>query len=144
VKVEDVERLAENLPNGFDPVAEDANFVWGMGGGDPGFVHVSVGPLRDRLYTIEATCEERIVAAIIRDVVGNPFRPVAVDPFWLTPSVVAVAQSIYEDRRFEDMPILADALEEAGCHDADILAHCRSEGPHFRGCWAVDLLLGKE
>jgi hypothetical protein len=82
-------------------------------------------------------------AALLRDLFGNPFRPVAVDPFWLTPSVVAVAQTIYEERQFEDMPILADALEEAGCHHPDILGHCRESGEHVRGCWLVDLLLGK-
>jgi hypothetical protein len=54
-----------------------------------------------------------------------------------------LAQTIYEARRFDPMPVLADALEEAGCTDADLLAHCRSGGGHLRGCWAVDLLLGK-
>ena len=55
-----------------------------------------------------------------------------------------LARTIYDDRRFDLLPILADALEEAGCGDAEILAHCRGPGPHVRGCWAVDLVLGKE
>jgi hypothetical protein len=55
-----------------------------------------------------------------------------------------MAQAIYNDRRFSDLPILADALEEAGCTDPDILTHCRGPGPHVRGCWVIDLLLGKE
>ena len=55
-----------------------------------------------------------------------------------------LAQAIYEERRFGDLPVLADALEEAGCTDADILSHCRGPGPHVRGCWVVDLLLGKQ
>ena len=61
----------------------------------------------------------------------------------MTPTVVQLAQSIYDDRAFDRLPILADALEEAGCTDAAILDHCRGPGPHVRGCWAVDLLLGK-
>jgi hypothetical protein len=58
--------------------------------------------------------------------------------------VTALAQSIYDQRRFADMPILADALAEAGCTNADVLNHCRQPGEHVRGCWVVDLLLGKE
>jgi hypothetical protein len=79
----------------------------------------------------------------MRCIFGNPFRPVAFDPAWRTPNVTAIAQTIYEDRRFEDMPILADALEEAGCTSADILDHCRQPGEHARGCWLVDLILEK-
>jgi hypothetical protein len=80
---------------------------------------------------------------ILRDTLGNPFRPITLDPSWLTPTVVQLAQSIYDDRAFDRLPILADALEEAGCADADILSHCRRKGPHVRGCWVVDLILGK-
>jgi hypothetical protein len=57
--------------------------------------------------------------------------------------VPQIALAIYEDHRFADLPVLADALTEAGCADADLLGHLRSPGPHVRGCWAVDLLLGK-
>jgi hypothetical protein len=84
---------------------------------------------------------------LVREVVGNPFRAVQVDPAWLTWGgglVRRLAQSIYEERRFGGLPVLADALEEAGCDDADLLGHLRGPGPHVRGCWAVDLLLGKE
>ena len=80
---------------------------------------------------------------MIRDIFGNPFRPIVANPAWLTPTAVAIATAIYADRAFEQMPILADALEEAGCTNADVLLHCRSGGPHVRGCWVVDLLLGK-
>jgi hypothetical protein len=73
-----------------------------------------------------------------------PFRPAAVRPDWLTETAVALARAIYEERAFDRLPILADALEDAGCDDADILAHCRGDGPHVRGCWVVDLVLGKE
>jgi hypothetical protein len=85
-------------------------------------------------------------AEFVRDIFGNPFRPVAVEPAWLTwnhATVPAFARRVYGERRFEDLPILADALEDAGCAEADILAHCRGPGPHARGCWVLDLLLGK-
>lgn len=81
---------------------------------------------------------------ILRDIFGNPFRPVAFVPSWLTPTVVKLAQSIYDDRNFGGLPILGDALEEGGCTNAEVLNHCRGPGPHVRGCWALDLLLGKE
>ncbi len=81
----------------------------------------------------------------IRDIFGNPFRPVAVDPLWLTSDVLALAKGIYEERAFERMPILADALQDAGCNHDVVLKHCRDEkATHVRGCWVVDLLLGKE
>jgi hypothetical protein len=86
-------------------------------------------------------------AAILRDIFGIPQRPVSVDPAWSRwndSCAVKIARAIYEQRRFDDLPVLADALEEAGCTDADILAHCRGPGPHVRGCWVIDLLLGKE
>jgi hypothetical protein len=86
----------------------------------------------------------RAQGALLRDLFGNPFRPVAIDPLWKTAAVDALARGIYEDRAFDRLPILADALEEAGCADREILGHLRGPGPHVRGCWAVDCLLGKE
>jgi hypothetical protein len=81
---------------------------------------------------------------LLRELLGNPFRPVGFDPTWRTPPAVAIARTAYEERRFEALPILADALEEAGCRNAAILEHCRSEGEHVRGCWVVDQVLEKE
>jgi hypothetical protein len=83
-------------------------------------------------------------AAFIRDIFGNPFHSHVLESGHQTATVVALAQAIYDDRAFDRLPILADALEDAGCTDADILAHCRGGGEHVRGCWVVDLLLGKE
>ncbi len=80
---------------------------------------------------------------LLRDIFGNPFRPIAVDPTWLTSTAVGLARGIYDDRAFDRLPILADALQDAGCENSDILAHCRGDGPHVRGCWVVDLVLGK-
>ena len=80
---------------------------------------------------------------LVRDIVGNPFRPLAFDPAWRTEQTIGIAGKMYDEREFAAMPILADALEEAGCDNADILTHCREPGVHVRGCWVVDLVLGK-
>ena len=74
---------------------------------------------------------------------GNPFRPVSLEPAWVTSTVIALARGIYDGRAFDRTPILADALQDAGCEHPDILNHLRGDGPHVRGCWVVDLLLGK-
>jgi hypothetical protein len=90
--------------------------------------------------------ESRALSGLLRDIVGNPFRAAAIDPGWLAwqgGTVGKLAREIYDHRAFERLPILADALEEAGSTDADLLGHCRSPGPHVRGCWPVDALLGK-
>ena len=82
-------------------------------------------------------------ATIVRDLFGNPFRPVTLAASCLTTTVKSLAQAIYEERNFTDMPVLADALEDAGCTNAEILTHCREAGDHARGCWGLDLILGK-
>ena len=75
---------------------------------------------------------------------GNPEQPVALDPSWLTDTALSLARHIYESRDFSVMPILADAMQDAGCDNDDILNHCReANGVHVRGCWVVDLVLGK-
>jgi hypothetical protein len=94
----------------------------------------------DELYKLERARQ----VPLLRDLMGNPFRPAAVDPGWLTPTVVQFAQAVYDDRAFERLPVLADALEEAGCDAPDILGHLRGPGPHVRGCWCVDLLTGRQ
>ena len=85
----------------------------------------------------------RDLPAVLLDLVGNPFRPAPLDPAWLTSTAVALAASIYESRAFRHLPVLADALEEAGCAEAAVLEHLRGGGLHTRGCWAADLVLGK-
>ena len=99
--------------------------------------------LSNALWEDAVADETRAFCPILRDIVGNPFRPIVADPVWLSSTVVALAGAVYQDRAFDRLPILADALEESGCDNADVLGHCRSEGPHVRGCWVVDLLLGK-
>src|SRR5262249_54800814 len=71
--------------------------------------------------------EQRIRTGLLRDIIGNPFRIFTFDSAWKSQTVVQLSQSIYDERRFEDMPVLADALEEAGCQDAAVLGHCRGQ-----------------
>ena len=83
---------------------------------------------------------------LVRDIFGNPFRPPVVNRAWLTwrdGAVVKLAETIYFERRFADLADLAAYLDAAGCTDETILNHCQGRGPHVRGCWVVDLLLGK-
>jgi hypothetical protein len=87
--------------------------------------------------------EKRQLAGLARCVFGNPFRPVEFAPSWRTGTAVALAEQMYESRDFGAMPILADALQEAGCDSEALLSHCREPGPHARGCWVVDLVLDK-
>ncbi|WP_246523698.1 hypothetical protein [Gemmata palustris] len=85
-----------------------------------------------------------IQCSAIRDIFGNPFRPVVFSPYWRTDTAVSLARQMYESRDFSAMPILADALQDAGCDNDDVLSHCRAPGEHVRGCWVVDLVLGRE
>jgi hypothetical protein len=96
---------------------------------------------------LDAKQERKVQASLLRDVFGNPFRPVVFDPGWRTPAVVSLAEAAYEERSLpagtlipSRLAVLSDALEEAGCTNADLLGHLRSPGPHVRGCWAVDLV----
>jgi len=97
---------------------------------------LSPDPLR--LEELRGHCQ------LLRDIVGNPFRSAHVDHAWLTGPVIALGSQMYEEVSFESLPLLGDALEGAGCTDADILRHCREPGEHVRGCWVVDLVLGRE
>ncbi len=97
-------------------------------------------------WSCAASVEREHQLALLLDIVGNPFRCRPVATAWLSwreATVPTIARAIYEVRRFEELPVLADALEEAGCTDSGLLAHLRGPGPHTRGCWALDLLLGK-
>jgi hypothetical protein len=99
--------------------------------------------------TVGSEAERVAVSTILRDIIGNPFRSLAVDPFWRTPATFALAQAAYDDRILPAgtldparLAVLADALEEAGAGGA-ILDHLRGPGPHYRGCHVVDAILGR-
>jgi hypothetical protein len=144
--------------------SEDANYAANMSAAHAEniFAANSSGPNR-------TLAERARQTLLLRDIAGSPFRQVVrcgdaavirdernmihIEDEWLRlPRWLAwnggvvreLARSAYDDRRFEELGILADALEEAGCTDTQILDHLRSNGPHVRGCWAVDLLLGRE
>jgi hypothetical protein len=97
------------------------------------------------LWTQTAEAKKVSLAAIVREIFGNPFCPITFPSAWRTSDVMLLAQGIYDAKAFDQMPILADALQDAGCDSEDILAHCReAKQAHVRGCWVVDLVLGKE
>jgi hypothetical protein len=110
--------------------------------------HWAVEHARPNVSPADARAEiGGVLLGVVRDVLGNPFRLISLDPSWLewNGGVVGnLAEAIYQERAFDRLPILADALEDAGCDNADLLGHCRGGGEHVRGCWVVDLLLGKE
>jgi hypothetical protein len=168
--VDVAERLAEGAATqaeldaaleGAGPVRREgeADHVWQA----RNCLHVAVGRLRESAANTTDACfwirtalhrlradeaaEAAVQASLVRDIFGNPFRPLpAVDPAWLAwngGAAVGLARTISAERRFEEMPVLADALEEAGCGDEHLLAHLRGPGPHCRGCHVIDLLTGR-
>lgn len=92
---------------------------------------------------VHMLAERKQQAELVRDLFGNPFRLCACDSSWSTSTVLALASGIYEEKAFDRMPILADALQDAGCENDAILDHCRGPGTHVRGCWVLDLLLSR-
>jgi hypothetical protein len=123
---------ARYFPNGYSPSPENVTLFQ------------EADEQQEKEHGEAVAVEKQSQADLLGDIFGNPFRPVALDPSWLTPTVVDLAHQIYDDSAFDRLPALADALEEAGCDHAEIVAHCRGPGPHVRGCWVVDLVLGKE
>jgi hypothetical protein len=95
--------------------------------------------------------ERAFQADVLRCIFGNPFRPPSVAPSWLTPTIVTLAQAIYENRSLPDgvlsnaqLAVLVDALEKVGCANPELLSHCRGAQLHARGCWVVDLILTRD
>jgi hypothetical protein len=87
-----------------------------------------------------------LYVALLREVFGDPFRPVALEPAWVKwnrGALRGMAEAIHQERAYERLAVLADALEDAGCGNADLIGHLRAPGPHVRGCWALDLLRGQ-
>jgi hypothetical protein len=106
---------------------------------------VFLNPFRWPTPIPAAVMAERTVQSdLIQDIFGNPFRPILLNPAWLTSTVQALSRGIYKENAFDRLPILADALQDAGCESDEILDHCRQHEEHVRGCWVVDLLLDKD
>lgn len=100
----------------------------------------SQGPASPALRELQQQ-EAAYQCDLVRDVFGNPFR--RTEPTWVSADAVRLAQALYEERAWDQLPILGDALEEAGCSDDEVLQHCRGPVLHTRGCWAIDLVLGR-
>jgi hypothetical protein len=100
---------------------------------------------QERWVSNAAAAERRAQGDLLRDLFGFLFQRTAIVPAWRRRKglVARLAESVYEERAFDRLPILGDALEDAGCTDANVLGHCRNGGEHVRGCWVVDLLLSK-
>lgn len=119
---------AQHFPDGYTPSAENAALV----------------AEEEREYERVLAAEKQSQCDLFRCVFGNPFQPLAaIEPSLLTPTIVGLAQTIYEQRSFERMRELGDALKEAGCTNPQLLGHLRAGGPHVRGCFALDAILGK-
>jgi hypothetical protein len=156
--VEAVERFADGLATA-EEVRRADEAIHRSGGAGPARAAAdwsTWGPWHDRdsltaaarkvLAFVSRAAGRRRAAALaplVRCVIGNPFRPVTFDPAWLTSTATALASQMYDSHDFCPMPILADALQDSGCTNEDVLSHCRGAGPHVRGCWVVDLVLGK-
>jgi hypothetical protein len=119
------------------------DWLWG------GVIHAAAASTSGKVYIVHDPNKLRREELLFLSRWWDECNPThtAVDPAWLKwngGTVASLAKSIYDQRRFQDLPILADALEEAGCADAELLGHCRRDGPHVPGCWAIDAILGKE
>jgi hypothetical protein len=112
---------------------------------------ISAAPWGEDQASVEARGEPEdkaiaklLACDLVREIFGNPFRPVAIEPAWLRwngGTVPVMAHILAAERRYREMPILADALEEAGCTEESLLAHCRQAADHVPGCWVLDALL---
>ena len=108
------------------------------------FAAMNAAPEDEASQGVAVRGTDAAMVALLRDIAGNPFRPATFDPNWRTSTAVALAQRIYDAKDFTLMPILADALQDAGCASDDVLDHCREpHGVHVRGCWVVDAVLNK-
>jgi hypothetical protein len=139
---ESVEAAAETFTGAAALAAHAVACVCDLGNGADLMLDVPMG-VAALLDVPEQESELWRQCELVRCVFGNPFRPSPFEPRWRTADVTGMARGIYEERAFDRLPILADALMDAGCDDAAILGHCRGPGPHVRGCWVVDLVLGE-
>lgn len=137
---------AADVPTGPDGLYRDPDY-YRIEDMSPAFQmaawHAAEAVASARSAAHQAECQQQVY--LLLDIFWSlPFQEVVIDPGWLTSDVVALAKGIYDRKAFDRMPILADALQGAGCTNDEVLSHCRAEGwEHVRGCWVVDLLLGR-
>jgi hypothetical protein len=143
-QTEAVKRLVIRIDNSIQRRANDTHAALRAAPGD----EIRAARAAWAVAVAAKTQEQTLQCRLLRCIIGNPFCPIILDSAWLTwhdGLLVSMARLMYESRDFTDMPILADALEEAGCTDQEMLWHCRQQGAvHVRGCWVMDLILGKE
>jgi hypothetical protein len=144
--VEASERFADGQITRDEMLAtRDDAWAVATGSDDPGSWRAALAALIPA--AVGETLDAEFECQVLRDLVGPLlFRPVQYSPWWLSwadGTVAKLAHQIYAEKDFASLPVLADALTEAGCDDPDILSHCRQPGEHVLGCWVVDLLLGK-
>jgi len=151
--------VGEATAGEFGPAADNARMAWCLHSpsnecsyGEEAVAYLSFpDPLEGAISCARLTLdshrttrssEAAAQASLLRCNFGNPFRPTTDDPGWRSETVLALAAGIFADCAFDRMPILADALQDAGCEDKQLLAHCRSSGTHVGGCWVLDWVLG--
>src|SRR5262249_419858 len=122
------EAAKQSAADALNAMLDEAPITW-----SGNHMRVKHDPARLRLWK-KHQCE------LLRDIFGNPFQNPTLEAGWITSASRNIAEGIYRDGAFERLPLLADALEEGGCTEAEVLTHCRGPGPHVRGCWVVDLL----
>jgi hypothetical protein len=130
---------------GADDLNYETDSVWNAGWA--AHSATSDTPIETMAFVTEAVQDKTELpkfCQILRDIVGNPFQLGHIDSRWLTSTVSDLASSLYAEKDFDRMSILADALMDAGCDSEEILNHCRAREPHARGCWVLDLLTGRE
>jgi len=117
----------------------------------PGTVGWASADYTEKRWEIARDGEDAAQSILLRDIFGNPLRPVSINPHWLTPAVLSIAQAAYDNCNLPSgtldnarLAVLGDALEDAGCDNQNILNHLRQPGEHVRGCWCVDAILGKQ
>lgn len=159
-RIDDGERIDEEIVAAYEAyqAAESGTLNQDIDEDVVGELPMSIGPFAAQCVAVASAGvaiggqheESRAQVRLLRCVFGNPFRPPGFDPSWLSIPVVGLAKAAYHERELPSgildvarLGVLADALEEVGCNNADILAHLRGPGPHVRGCWALDLILGK-
>jgi hypothetical protein len=126
--------------------ANDAGDLRSRAENDPvlvAFEHLSREAMEYDRERWRGAAEEAAQCAVARDVLGYPEVTVTYDPEWRTSTAVAIVRGMYETRDFSAMPILADALQDAGCDEPEVLEHCRADQPHVRGCWVCEMVLGE-